>query len=703
MITIDGWITIGTKLNTDKFDRQMTDLENKIDSEEKKQELLNKKTKEYEENLSLANKEVKSLSSEYERATEKAEQLANKVRDIKNATPRKGAFEIVSVESEYEEQVKLVDELSAKLDVAEKKQASIQDKVEKTKIQYENSSKAVDRLRGKVSEITTKRQQDEFKSLENSVNNVKNGITGAIGQLGKMALAVFGVRSAYNALRRASSSLAQYNEQYAKDIEYIGFALTNTLAPILEKIVSVVQTIMAYINYITTALFGKAIFASAKEFEKMSKSAGKTAKSAKEIKNNLASFDELNILSQGNKGEDSAEGGVAPSIDFGDIEEIELPDWFLNLINEITEIVENLSSDILDIIIPLGTEITKTAVTLFETLKNLIKSFYSGGILPVIELIRSIWSGLWDSIKKAWDNWGVVIFENLRTAIVSVGEVIQSLWGNILEPVWKNLMNVIGMLWTDHLKPLLDNLLDLFGELINGVLEIWNKTLQPFVMWIIDNFGPPIAKVINYIVDMFGSALGSIIDVVNGIIRSLKGIIEFIVGVFTGDWEKAWTGIEDFFGGIWDGITAIVKGAINLIIMFINGMIAGIETALNWVVDKINSLEITNPFTGEEIWSPHVQRFEFGRIPKLAKGGVVAKPTQAIIGEAGREAIMPLDSNTDWMDILADKISETISGGEQQLIIRFEGTMGQLVRELKPQFELENKRVGTKIIKGGAY
>ena len=98
-----------------------------------------------------------------------------------------------------------------------------------------------------------------------------------------MALAVFSVRSAYTALSRASSTLSQYNEQYATDLEYMRFALAQGIAPVLEKIVSLAQTLLYYINYLSQAWFGVNLFsnASAKSFQEMSKNASNTTKSTK--------------------------------------------------------------------------------------------------------------------------------------------------------------------------------------------------------------------------------------------------------------------------------------------------------------------------------------------------------------------------------------------------------------------------------------
>ena len=132
-------------------------------------------------------------------------------------------------------------------------------------------------------------------------------------------------------------------------------------------------------------------------------------------------------------------------------------------------------------------------------------------------------------------------------------------------------------------------------------------------------------------------------------------------------------------------------------------MIGGLEIALNWIVDKINALKIENPFNGEEIWSPNIPRFDFGRIPMLAKGGIINKPTQVIAGEAGKEAVLPLENNTEWMDVLADKIAGNINVGSGDITINFTGSMAQFVRMLKPQIDRENSRVGAKIITGGTH
>ena len=94
-------------------------------------------------------------------------------------------------------------------------------------------------------------------------------------------------------------------------------------------------------------------------------------------------------------------------------------------------------------------------------------------------------------------------------------------------------------------------------------------------------------------------------------------------------------------------------------------------------------------------------------IPKLARGGIVNQPTQAIIGEAGREAVLPLENNTEWMDILADKISSRLGTSSnndnvKELVLKFEGELAQLARIFKPYLDEESQRKGYKLVAGGA-
>lgn len=784
MIKLDGWITIGTRLNTDKFDKQISDLENKIDSEEKKQELLNNKTKQYQTELKGATDEVNQLSQQLIEASNRATELGEAIKKTKP-----GSFENFNLTKEFDELGVSSRKLLDNLEMAEKKQANLENKVAQTKLQYENSSKAIDKLRGKIGQINFKRHQLETKEIEKNVNNISKGITNTIGKIGKMAMAVLGVRSAFMLLRQASSTWGQYNEQYAKDLEYIRFALANGLAPILEKIVQLAQTLMAYINYLSNAWFGKAIFASSKDFENMQKSASGVAKSTKEIKNNLAGFDELNVLSSNGNQDVGGVGGITtPSVN---LDEVEIPEWlvkiadilkpvvdFFNQINEkygpvatgiavvvsalagfavlkgiiklitgVGKAVGGVTADFTGFFDALGRAVEAIAVLggltlVIQAITDLIDAFSKSGmtlgevagllgiVLGELAVAFLALMGVMTALKPSWQSiaGAVVIFAGLAAVMLTVTNLIQTFSESgmtlnevigLMSTILLTIVGTMGMVallgpqMTAGLLPFLgvvagiSALLTVMALTLPTILEACEKFISgiaPAIISIIDAISVGISKIIESIgitlppiIESIGHLFTSIFDgiakiiqtVVDVVINLQKTTIEFI--------DQLGPAINNFVDGIISAVTKLINFVISGIEYMVNLIISGI----NKIIDGVNSVGDYVGFTIE-----HVPAFELPRfVPKLAKGGIVAKPTQAIIGEAGREAVMPLDNNTEWMDLLADKLSDRIptGAGSQEVVIRFEGTMAQFVRSLKPHIEMENKRAGTRIIQGGAY
>jgi len=102
----------------------------------------------------------------------------------------------------------------------------------------------------------------------------------------------------------------------------------------------------------------------------------------------------------------------------------------------------------------------------------------------------------------------------------------------------------------------------------------------------------------------------------------------------------------------------------------------------------------------------NIKKLNMLSIPKLAKGGIVNQPTQAIIGEAGREAVLPLENNTEWMDILAEKIATILgansnNGNSRDINLNVNGTLAQLIRLLNIELDEESQRRGDKLVIGG--
>lgn len=115
--------------------------------------------------------------------------------------------------------------------------------------------------------------------------------------------------------------------------------------------------------------------------------------------------------------------------------------------------------------------------------------------------------------------------------------------------------------------------------------------------------------------------------------------------------------------------------------------------ALNFLIDAVNTLSFDIPDWVPGIGGKHFG-FDIPQIPYLAKGGIVDKPTTAMIGEAGAEAIVPLEKNTKWLDEIAKRLaremsSATNSGGSSSTSTNVTNNFYQTNNSPKPLSRLE--------------
>lgn len=448
------------------------------------------------------------------------------------------------------------------------------------------------------------------------------------------------------------------SEQWKQFMTIVGNGLVQVLTPLVIVLNKVMSALIGFANAIASVFGGQklemqetseAIGDSVKNQEDLTEA---TKKTNKEAKKTTANFDEIQKLQEqttksGGVGDVSGIGASGMTIaEFeikgteeatGKIDEMvkkleEVKIWFLDMFSPLIKVIE---SDAIPALIGFASEIKKTFVTLVEVLTPIFNKIWKEGMEPALRKIIKIWSEMITTISNAWKKYGEPIFEALRTAIQGIGDVFNTVWDNFIKPVWDNFMQAIDWLWEKHLQPFVANFLDFVGVLIKGALDIYNGFILPVAHWFWDTFGNAIANSINTAIDVVFTIVGVLADVASGIITSLKGVVEYLAGVFTGDWERAWEGVKTFYEGIWEAMVGIGKGAVNLIIDFINGMLKSIEIGVNKVIDMINKLEIVNPFTGDEIWSPNVPTVSFPQIPKLAQGAVIPpnKEFMAILGD----------------------------------------------------------------------
>lgn len=283
---------------------------------------------------------------------------------------------------------------------------------------------------------------------------------------------------------------------------------------------------------------------------------------------------------------------------------------------------------------------------IIDGVNGVFNSIWLDAVDPAIQLITKAWADFSGILVTLWDEHGKPLIDNIGEFATKTIELFQKIWDDVLEPIVTPFLETLSWLWDEHISKIIEKVGDFVGKLVNGALEIYNKFIQPIVVWLLDKLSPAWAFLSNAVIGVLGSILAVVGDVIGSIIGILGGIIDFIVGIFTGNWKKAWNGVKDIFKNIVDGLVGIFKFPINLIIDGINSFIAG-----------LNKIKIPD-------WVPAVggKGINIPKIPKLARGGIVDSPTFAMIGEAGKEAVMPLENNTGWIDTLAEKLANKVGG-----------------------------------------
>lgn len=347
-----------------------------------------------------------------------------------------------------------------------------------------------------------------------------------------------------------------------------------------------------------------------------------------------------------------------------------------------------------------GNQVSNTFTIAFTEAKTIFDTVWTNGILPAVQLLSDIFGDVWQIIKDTWDEYGQPIFDGFNQTVQTVSNLIQQIWTTVIEPIWTNIINIITELWENHLQPLVANIAGMIAEFIIMAQTIYNNVIAPIISWVVEWAGPVITTAINNIFNVVSNFVSGAIDQFNGIVTVLRGIIEFITGVFSGDWKKAWEGIKNVFKGIWDTLVSIVKTPINVIIGLINGLIDGVCSGINTVIKAMNNLSFDVPD-----WVPVLGGKKFGfnlktitapQIPKLATGAVIPPNREflAVLGDQkrGTNIEAPLDT-------IVEAFQRVQNNGVNDVNIKFSGNEGQLLRYLFNGLEVTKSKRGLAFVK----
>lgn len=270
----DGSIMIETQLSTDKFDKQIINLEKKIKDEENKSELKLKAKLQAEDELKRHKQAIFEVEKEYEKTSQQVEHLQSimsKQSQGISLTPQEftdlqGSKEIIALNEKQ----------GAQLDRMYAKEVKLNNAVDRTTLAYKQTKDNVTSYKTKIESVNLQKQQAQVSQLKKGFQKVNTSVSSSIKHIGRLALGIISVASAYRLMSSASSTLGQYDEQYVTNLEYIRYLIAQAIAPALKYVVNLASTLLSYLNYILNAWFGITLFSknSAKSFMNAKNSTG---------------------------------------------------------------------------------------------------------------------------------------------------------------------------------------------------------------------------------------------------------------------------------------------------------------------------------------------------------------------------------------------------------------------------------------------
>ena len=334
----------------------------------------------------------------------------------------------------------------------------------------------------------------------------------------------------------------------------------------------------------------------------------------------------------------------------------------------------------------------------------------SGVVTAVVKLFSGDLQAAGDAVKKIGE--GIVkVFEGLYNS--TIGIVVNWVKGIIdwCVQMWDELVG--HSIIPDMCNAIINCFKNMFTNVINGIKEWVKNVLQKckdlwndLKNWFTTNVAPKFTKQYwtNKLDTIRQAAQEKITAAKTAIANIWSGIVSWfntsVAPKFTKQYwankldtvraaaQEKLTAAKNTITSIWDSVKNWFNSSVapKFTVSYwtdkfncikeggkaaLNGLLGIVETAINWMVDKLNKFRISIPS-----WVPEIGGKSFGislsrvSIPRLAEGGIATRSVFANIGERGKEAVLPLEHNTQWMDLLADRIAARSGGAPTKIVLK---------------------------------
>ena len=315
-----------------------------------------------------------------------------------------------------------------------------------------------------------------------------------------------------------------------------------------------------------------------------------------------------------------------------------------------------------------------------ENNKALLGSFFDGtqqNMALFLETIGHISDDIGSKLSGWWEENGAVAFDSFVQTLLNVGATVMSWYTDYIQPVIDWIINSVRDIWDNSLSPLWNNILDFISSVMEFISALWNF-IKPYVDFIAEQVFGRLTAIFKVVWGVLETVFKFIVNSVSNVIKTLKGLLKFFTGIFTGDFDKALDGIKDMIkasvGQVWN----IIKSVINIIIDGINALWVGAYNIISGLVNSFSGIaETVGSLFGQD-WSFRMPA-EAPLIPKLATGTVVPASYgefMAILGDNKKEPeiVSPVSAMKQaFKEAMAEMSFTQNANGEITVVLELDG------------------------------
>lgn len=183
------------------------------------------------------------------------------------------------------------------------------------------------------------------------------------------------------------------------------------------------------------------------------------------------------------------------------------------------------------------------------------------GILTAVQTVTSSMAQTFqyfiDGLLGLYNEHISPLIQSFKDGLTQIYAVFLEAFNTYILPVIQSAAERFAAFNTESMQPLIDKFME-FGSKVAEVIKlVWENILQPFITWYIANVAPNITSGLQFICNMFFAFLTVAATVITGVLNSLNSLLDFLIGVFTGDWERAWNAVKSYLSGAWEAMKTI--------------------------------------------------------------------------------------------------------------------------------------------------